>query len=67
MLRNLVEQYEALHMLEAEKADSPEFRQRMEDCDYTLLCVSTSTRDVDVALTVAHQRLSSQDDILLAS
>lgn len=43
VLRDLVEQYEALSALHAEDG-SPESRQRLNDVAYTL-CVSTGTRD----------------------
>ncbi|MFF9687673.1 DUF5133 domain-containing protein [Streptomyces sp. NPDC014623] len=68
VLRNLVEQYDTLRILHAEKG-SDEVRQRMDDIAYTL-CVSTGTRDIDAALTVARHRLSgvlTQDDSALTA
>ncbi|MGW1540753.1 DUF5133 domain-containing protein [Streptomyces sp. NPDC002309] len=56
VLKDLVEQYEALRVLHAENG-SEAVRQRMDDVAYTL-CVTTGTRDVDAALTVAHDRFS---------
>ncbi|MFF9340681.1 MULTISPECIES: DUF5133 domain-containing protein [unclassified Streptomyces] len=55
VLRELVEQYEALQALQAEKGGA-EARRRMDDLAYTL-CVSTGTRDVDAALIAARRRL----------
>ncbi|MEV7130750.1 DUF5133 domain-containing protein [Streptomyces sp. NPDC093260] len=66
VLKDLVEQYETLRDLYAEKA-SPEVRQRLEDVAYTL-CVSTGTRDVEAALVAARLRLPgtrAQDETLL--
>lgn len=66
VLRDLIEQYEALSLLRAEDG-SPEVRQRMNDVVYTL-CVSTGTRDIDAALVAARHRLPGarpQDDSLL--
>ncbi|MEE4544071.1 DUF5133 domain-containing protein [Streptomyces sp. V4-01] len=56
ILRNLVDEYEAFSALHAENGD-PQARTRMEDVAYTL-CVSTGTRDVETALTVARTQLS---------
>ncbi|WP_328863001.1 DUF5133 domain-containing protein [Streptomyces sp. NBC_00306] len=56
VLKDLVEHYETLYALHAEKG-SPQVRQRMEDVAYTL-CVSTGTRDVDAALIAARRRLA---------
>ncbi|WP_078657835.1 DUF5133 domain-containing protein [Streptomyces rimosus] len=67
VLRDLVEQYTTLRVLDAENG-SPEVRQRMDDVAYTL-CVSTGTRDVDAALIAARHRLPGarvEDDSLLA-
>lgn len=67
VLGNLVEQYEALRLLNAENG-SPEVRRRMEDVAYTL-CVSTGTRDVDAALLAARMQLPGarpHDDSLVA-
>ncbi|MET7765880.1 DUF5133 domain-containing protein [Streptomyces sp. NPDC005355] len=55
VLRNLIEQYATLQVLQAESG-SAEVRQRMDDLAYTL-CVSTGTRDVDAALIAARHRL----------
>lgn len=66
VLTNLVEQYETLRLLHAEKG-SPEVRRRMDDVAYTL-CVSTGTRDIDAALIAARHRLPGarpQDDSVL--
>jgi hypothetical protein len=66
VLRNLVEQYDTLRILQAENG-TPEVRQRMDDIAYTL-CVSTGTRDIDAALAAARHRLPGarpQDDSLL--
>ncbi len=68
VLRDLVEQYETLRALHADKG-SPNVRQRMEDVAYTL-CVSTGTRDVDAALIAARHRLPGarpEDDSLVAA
>lgn len=59
VLRNLVEQYEALRVLQA-RADDAEVRRRLEDVEYTL-CVSTGTREVDRALTVVRRMLREDD------
>ena len=67
VLRNLIEQYEALKALHAEEG-SVEVRQRLDDVEYSL-CVSTGTRDVDAALIAARHRLPGarvKDDSLLA-
>jgi hypothetical protein len=56
VLKDLVEQYETLHTLHAEKG-STNSRQRLEDVSYTL-CVSTGARDVEAALKAARQRLA---------
>jgi hypothetical protein len=56
VLRNLVEQYEALQVLHAQDGD-PQARTRIEDVAYTL-CISTGTRDIAAALTAAYQQLS---------
>ncbi|MEU4201449.1 DUF5133 domain-containing protein [Streptomyces sp. NPDC045470] len=68
VLRDLVEQYETLRVLNAADG-SPEVRQRMDDVAYTL-CVSTGTRDVDTALIAARHRLPGarvQDDSVLSA
>ncbi|MFF3270921.1 DUF5133 domain-containing protein [Streptomyces chrestomyceticus] len=67
VLRDLVEQYETLRVLNAADG-SPEVRQRMDDVAYTL-CVSTGTRDVDTALIAARHRLPGarvEDDSVLS-
>ena len=56
VLRDLVEEYEALAVVHAGQADGAQVRQRMEDVAYTL-CVSTGTRDVEAALALAHHQL----------
>ena len=66
VLRNLVEQYDTLHILHAGNG-SVEVRQRMDDIVYTL-CVSTGTRDIDAALIAARHQLPGarpEDDSLL--
>ncbi|CAM5630640.1 hypothetical protein SATRM34S_06133 [Streptomyces atroolivaceus] len=68
VLRNLVEQYDTLRILQAENGDA-EVQQRMDDIAYTL-CISTGTRDVDAALIAARHRLPgarTQDDSLLTT
>ncbi|HSA53424.1 MAG TPA: DUF5133 domain-containing protein [Yinghuangia sp.] len=68
VLRDLVEQYQALSLLHAEQG-SPEARRRMEDIAYTL-CVSTGTRDIDAALIAARLRLPGarpEDDSLVGA
>ncbi|MFF8400575.1 DUF5133 domain-containing protein [Streptomyces sp. NPDC014846] len=56
VLRNLVDQYEALTALHAEDGGA-EARQRIQDVAYGL-CVSMGTRDVDRALAAARRQLS---------
>ncbi|MFD5814175.1 DUF5133 domain-containing protein [Streptomyces sp. NPDC127038] len=66
VLRRLIEQYDTLRILHAEKG-GPEVRRRMDDVAYTL-CVSTGTRDVDTALIAARHQLPGarpQDDSLI--
>ncbi|MFD4028566.1 DUF5133 domain-containing protein [Streptomyces sp. NPDC058576] len=68
VLRNLIEQYEALRVLHAEDGDE-EARQRMDDVAYTL-CVSTGTSDVDSALVAARHQLPGarpEDDSVLSA
>ncbi|MER5252671.1 MULTISPECIES: DUF5133 domain-containing protein [unclassified Streptomyces] len=68
VLKNLLEQYETLSALHAEKG-TKEARQRMEDVAYTL-CVSTGTRNISAALIAARRRLSAarvEDDSVPAS
>ncbi|MFD3819894.1 DUF5133 domain-containing protein [Streptomyces rubiginosohelvolus] len=68
VLRNLIEQYEALRVLHAENGGL-EARQRMDDVAYTL-CVSTGTSDVDSALVAARHRLPGarpEDDSVLSA
>ncbi|UXY32894.1 DUF5133 domain-containing protein [Streptomyces sp. HUAS TT20] len=55
VLRNMVEQYDALRILHADHG-SPGGRRRMDDIAFTL-CVSTGTRDIDAALIVARHQL----------
>ncbi|MDN3249562.1 DUF5133 domain-containing protein [Streptomyces mutabilis] len=64
VLRDLIDQYEALQRLDVSEAGSAAVRQRMEDIAYTL-CVSTGTRTIDAALVAARLRLPDarlQDD-----
>ncbi|MFJ7998372.1 DUF5133 domain-containing protein [Streptomyces sp. NPDC096310] len=66
VLRDLIEQYEALTVLQAEQGGA-EARLRMENVAYTL-CVATGTRDVDAALIAARFRLPGarvEDDSVL--
>lgn len=56
VLLDLMDEYAALKILEAEKG-SPEVQRRLEDVAYTL-CIATGTRDVDMALIAARHRLS---------
>jgi hypothetical protein len=68
VLRNLIDQYEALRVLHAEDG-SEEVRRRLDDVSYTL-CVSTGTRDIDAALAAARRRLPgarTEDDALLTA
>jgi len=68
VLRDLIENYEALAAVGASEAESAQVRQRMDDIAYTL-CVSTGTRDVDAALIAARHRLPGArplDDSVLA-
>ncbi|MGW0118570.1 DUF5133 domain-containing protein [Streptomyces sp. NPDC003327] len=68
VLRNLIEQYETLAVLQAQDG-SEEVRRRMDDLAYTL-CVSTGTRDVDAALIAARHRLPGarpEDDSVLTA
>ncbi|MER7807609.1 DUF5133 domain-containing protein [Streptomyces sp900116325] len=68
VLRNLIEQYETLMVLEAESG-ARDARQRMRDVAYTL-CVATGTGDIDSALVAARHQLPGarpQDDSLLAA
>ncbi|MFF5106668.1 DUF5133 domain-containing protein [Streptomyces sp. NPDC000134] len=68
VLRNLIDQYEALRVLHAEDG-SEEVRRRLDDVTYTL-CVSTGTRDIDAALAAARRRLPgarAEDDALLTA
>lgn len=59
ILRNLVEQYEALSALHTGNG-APEARRRLEDIAYTL-CVSTGTREVESALAAARRQLVMAD------
>ncbi|MFD3660757.1 DUF5133 domain-containing protein [Streptomyces sp. NPDC058659] len=68
VLRNLIEQYETLKVLQAENGGE-EVRRRMDDLAYTL-CVSTGTGDVDAALIAARHRLPGarpEDDSVLSA
>ncbi|MEV6752977.1 DUF5133 domain-containing protein [Streptomyces sp. NPDC051214] len=56
VLRDLVEQYEALSALHARDGAS-EARRRLEDIAYTL-CVSTGTREVASALAAARSQMA---------
>ncbi|GAA2101366.1 DUF5133 domain-containing protein [Streptomyces albiaxialis] len=67
VLRNLMEEYEALTLLHASEVGGPRVRQRMDDVCYTL-CVATGTQDVDTALVAARYRLPGarpEDDSLV--
>ncbi|MFE5511687.1 DUF5133 domain-containing protein [Streptomyces sp. NPDC056529] len=67
VLRELIDQYEALTAVGATGGDSAQLRQRVDDVAYTL-CVSTGTRGVDAALNAArHQLLDARplDDSVL--
>lgn len=55
VLRDLIDRYEALRVLQAENGGD-EVRRRMDDLAYTL-CVSTGTRDIGAALVAARCRL----------
>lgn len=55
ILRNLIDQYEALTLLHAEDG-SPNARRRMDDIVYTL-CVSTGCKDITSALSTARHQL----------
>ncbi|MGW7423012.1 DUF5133 domain-containing protein [Streptomyces sp. NPDC054813] len=68
VLKDLVVQYETLRVLQAENG-SPAAQRRMDDIAYTL-CVSTGTRDVDIALVAARHQLPGarpQDDSVLSA
>ncbi|MCX5384124.1 DUF5133 domain-containing protein [Streptomyces sp. NBC_00083] len=55
VLRDLLDEYEALVVLNAADGDEST-RQRLDDVTYTL-CVSTGTRDIDAAVIAARHRL----------
>nr|WP_202121061.1 DUF5133 domain-containing protein [Streptomyces sp. BA2] len=59
ILRDLLEQYEALSALHTRNG-ALEARQRLEDIAYTL-CVTTGTREVEAALAAARARLAMAD------
>ncbi|MFR9725588.1 DUF5133 domain-containing protein [Streptomyces sp. MS19] len=59
VLRNLVEEYEALVILR-DDASSPDVTRRLEDVTYTL-CVSTGTRTAEDALAAAHRQLAGTE------
>ncbi|MEE1754726.1 DUF5133 domain-containing protein [Streptomyces sp. SP18CS02] len=68
VLKNLMERYEALALLQAGDG-GPESRQEFDDVGY-LLCVATGTSDVDAALVAARYRLPgarTEDDSLLGA
>ncbi|MFC8537477.1 DUF5133 domain-containing protein [Streptomyces sp. NPDC057249] len=68
VLRDLIENYEALVAVGAAEADSAEVRRRLDDVAYTL-CVCTGTRDVDAAVVAARHQLPGArplDDSVLA-
>ena len=68
VLKDVIEQYDTLRALHAENG-SAAARRRMDDIAYTL-CVSTGTRDVDVALIAARHQLPGarpQDDSVLTT
>ncbi|AEN14250.1 MULTISPECIES: DUF5133 domain-containing protein [unclassified Streptomyces] len=68
ILRNLVQEYDTLRILDAGNSDG-EVRQRMDDISYTL-CVATGTRDIDAALIAARHQLPGarpEDDSLLTA
>ncbi|MET7370410.1 DUF5133 domain-containing protein [Streptomyces sp. NPDC005566] len=68
VLRNLVDQYATLRILQAENGTA-EVQQRMDDIAYTL-CVATGTRDIDAALIAARHQLPGarpQDDSVLTT
>ncbi|MVO88459.1 DUF5133 domain-containing protein [Streptomyces sp. p1417] len=56
VLKDLVERYETLRALHADKATEAA-RRRMNDAAYRL-CEATGTREVDTALLVARHQLS---------
>ncbi|MEU8915637.1 DUF5133 domain-containing protein [Streptomyces sp. Je 1-4] len=67
VLRKLVDEYEALQAVHAERGDA-EPRGRIAEVACAL-CISTGTSDVDAALIAAHHQLPGaqvHDDSLLA-
>ncbi|MCZ4119982.1 DUF5133 domain-containing protein [Streptomyces sp. H39-S7] len=56
VMRELVEQYEALAALAHHQAVGPRIQQQLQDAAFTL-CVSTDSQDVDAALTAAREQL----------
>ncbi|MFF8983811.1 DUF5133 domain-containing protein [Streptomyces globisporus] len=70
VLRDLIDECEALTAVGADKANSAQARQRLDDVTYTL-CVSTGTRDIDAALAAARYQLSGarplNDSVLSSS
>ncbi|MFJ7146913.1 DUF5133 domain-containing protein [Streptomyces sp. NPDC100445] len=60
VLRDLIEQYDALAALHAQESDSGQARQRMEDIAY-MLCVSTGTDEVEAALAVARHHVARSE------
>ncbi|MGP4002621.1 DUF5133 domain-containing protein [Streptomyces sp. 8N706] len=68
VLKNLVERYEALAVLDAGRG-GPEVRQEFEDVAYAM-CVSTGTQDAESALVAARHQLPGArtlDDSVLSS
>ncbi|MGW7078082.1 DUF5133 domain-containing protein [Streptomyces sp. NPDC054866] len=59
ILRDLLEQYEALSALHTSNG-ALEARRRLEDIAYTL-CVTTGTREVESALVAARARVAMAD------
>ncbi|MEU5951200.1 DUF5133 domain-containing protein [Streptomyces sp. NPDC047525] len=57
ILRDLVEQYGALKLRQAEQ-DSQDTRRQLEDVTYTL-CVSTGTHTAEAALVAAEEQLTA--------
>ncbi|SEB65418.1 protein of unknown function [Streptomyces sp. 2131.1] len=68
VLRDLIENHEALMAVGAAEAESAEVRRRLDDVAYTLR-VCTGTRDIDAALVAARHQLPGArplDDSVLA-
>ncbi|MFI9081901.1 DUF5133 domain-containing protein [Streptomyces sioyaensis] len=65
VLRDLIEKYEALELLQAQGDE--EVKQRMDDLAYSL-CIASGTREIDVALIAARHQLPGarvRDDSIL--